>query len=150
MDKMTLSEFITEAITEEIVHFQIAEYIRLKYPNALFRTDLSGIKLTAGQAVKIKRLQDGRRGWPDIFFPEPRGMYFGLYGEIKTGPGEVFTKKGTMRTSEHIQEQWAMLLELRRRGYAATWLFGFEDAKDQIELYLEDGQILYDEDWRPG
>ena len=89
--------------SEEAIHFQVAEYIRLQYPDVLFRTDLSGIKLTVGQAVKINRLQDGRRGWPDIFIAEPRGGFYGLYGEIKTESSEIYRKNGLLRTTKHIR-----------------------------------------------
>ena len=53
--------------SESNMHMQLAQYIRLQYPQVLFHTDFAaGIKMTMGQAVKNKQLQSGR-GWPDLF-----------------------------------------------------------------------------------
>lgn len=58
---------------ESDLQVAVADYIRLKYPNALFHSDFgSGIKMTKGQAIKQKRQNGGRRGWPDLFIAEPR------------------------------------------------------------------------------
>lgn len=129
---------------EDWIHQKIVAWLKDNYPDALFRTDLAGIRLTTGQATKIKRLQDGRRGWPDIFLPEPMGDYCGFYGEIKIDRNEVFKKNGSIRQSKHIQEQWAMLQELRNRGYAAEWLLGLSDAKLKLEAYLDKGKVSYE------
>lgn len=128
---------------EEWIHLKIVAWLKDTYPDVLFRTDLAGIKLTNWMAVKVNRFQDGQRGWPDIFLPEPRGIFHGFYGEIKTGVSEVFTLKGPIRQSKHIQEQWTMLQSLRERGYAACWLLGLEDAKTVLEAYLDYGEAVY-------
>lgn len=58
---------------ESDLQVQVADYLRLRYPNVLFHSDFgSGIKLTQGQAMKQKRQNGGRRGWPDMFIAEPR------------------------------------------------------------------------------
>lgn len=60
-------------MTELELQAQVADYLRLQYHNVLFHSDFgSGIKLTKGQAVKQKRLQGGRRAWPDMFISEPK------------------------------------------------------------------------------
>jgi len=115
----------------------IAEYLHIVHPDILFRSDLGGIRLTRGLRVQAKLLQDGRHGYPDMFLSEPRGQYHGLYGELKTGAGEVFLKDGvTFRKDEHVAEQWAMIQMLRQRGYAADWWLGYDDAIAKIEAYL--------------
>lgn len=116
---------------------QIATYLRTFHPDILFRSDLGGIRLTRGLCVQAKLLQDGRHGYPDMFLPEPRGRYHGLYGELKTDAGEVYLKDGiTLRKDEHVAEQWAMIQMLRGRGYAADWWLGYDDAIAKIEAYL--------------
>lgn len=47
---------------------QVADYLRLRYPQVLFHSDFgSGAKLTPAQAARQKRQNGGRRAWPDIF-----------------------------------------------------------------------------------
>lgn len=54
-------------MTESELQIQVADYLRLKYPNVMFHSDFgSGVKLTPGQAAKQKRQNGGRRAWPDI------------------------------------------------------------------------------------
>jgi hypothetical protein len=58
--------------SEEDLHIQVADYLRLQYPDVLFHSDFgSGAKLTPGQAVRQKRLNGGRRAWPDLYIAEP-------------------------------------------------------------------------------
>lgn len=122
------------------VQVNLALYLKKEHPGLLFRSDLGGIRLTIGQAKKVKRIQSGR-SWPDIFIPEPRGAYLGLFGEIKTSEDEVFTKTGQLKKRQRIQEQAEMLAKLRARGYLAEFWFGFEDAKAKIEAYLSSKKL---------
>lgn len=114
----------------------IAEYLLWQYPGVLFRSDLGGIKLTMGQAVKVKRLQHGR-AWLDMFIAEPRRGYHGLFGEIKISADEVYTKKGELRQDRHIMEQHQMICRLRELGYKADFWCGFDAAKEIIDWYLD-------------
>lgn len=58
--------------SETNLQIQIADYLRLQYPNVLFYSDYgSGAKLTISQAVTQKRLNGGRRARPDMFIAEP-------------------------------------------------------------------------------
>ena len=54
-------------MTELDIQIQVADYLRLRYPNVLFHSDYgSGIRLTPGQAVKQKRLQGYIEAHSDI------------------------------------------------------------------------------------
>lgn len=121
--------------TEYELYLQLAEYLRLQYPQILYRFDLGGIRLTIGQARKIKAVQKSS-GYPDLFIAEARQGYHGMFVEIKTGRREAFTKKGELRQDSHIQAQWQMLEELTRRGYFAVWGLGFEETRALIDMYL--------------
>ena len=60
-------------MTEAQLQEQVADYLRLQYPDVLFHSDFgSGIKLTPGQAARQKRQNGGRRAWPDMFIAETR------------------------------------------------------------------------------
>lgn len=55
------------------LHKNIAEYIRLRYPDAVFLSTLNGIKLPIGQAVQAASLQSGR-ALPDLILLQARRL----------------------------------------------------------------------------
>lgn len=134
-------------MTELELQAQVADYIRLQYPDVIFHSDFgSGIKLTMGQAIKQKRLNGGRRSWPDMFLAETvivereDGAYEGLSGlfvELKREGTRIFKKDGKLVADEHIREQFDMLHDLRARGYAAEFACGFDEAKKLIDDYMK-------------
>lgn len=124
-------------MTELDIQIQVADYLRLRYPNVLFHSDYgSGLRLTPGQAVKQKRLQGGRRAYPDLFIAHPMGKYHGMYLELKRPDVKIYKKNGDLVANEHIREQAALLDELRKRGYKAEFACGFDEAKKIIDEYL--------------
>ena len=155
-------------MTELELQAQVADYIRLQYPTVIFHSDFgSGIKLTMGQAIKQKRLNGGRRAWPDMFIAEPRrihvrdadkerythavvlgygdteiGRFYalmvtGLFIELKKEGTRIFKKDGKLVADEHIREQFDMLHDLRARGYVAEFACGFDEAKKLIDDYMK-------------
>ena len=133
-------------MTELDIQIQVADYLRLRYPNVLFHSDYgSGIRLTPGQAVKQKRLQGGRRAWPDMFIAQPAqrsweypdACYkFGLFLELKRPGVKIYKKNGDLVANEHIREQARVLETLCNRGYVAEFACGFDEAKKIIDEYL--------------
>ena len=145
-------------MTELELQMQVADYLRLQYPDVLFHSDFgSGIKLTMGQAIKQKRLQGGRRSWPDMFIAEPKNVKaeckvitdgdvieeahfleqkYGLFIELKKEGTRIFKKDGTLVSDAHICEQFDMLEQLRQRGYMAEFACGFDEAEKIIDEYL--------------
>lgn len=125
---------------------QVADYLRLQYPDVLFHSDFgSGIKLSMSQAVRQKRLNGGRRSWPDMFIAKPKlgvdrdGQHFyqhGLFLELKKDGVRVFKRDGSLVADEHIREQYKMLQRLMRLGYRAEFAIGFDQAKRIIDRYL--------------
>ena len=145
-------------MTELELQAQVADYLRLQYPHALFHSDFgSGIKLTPGQAMRQKRLQGGRRSWPDMFIAEPKNVKaeckvitdgdvikeahfldqkYGLFIELKKAGTRIYRRDGRLVANEHIREQFDMLEQLRQRGYMAEFACGFDEAKKIIDEYL--------------
>ena len=133
-------------MTELELQAQVADYIRLKYPSVLFHSDFgSGIKLTMGQAIRQKRLNGGRRSWPDVMVAETvlkhqegrtYTAYSGLFIELKRPDVKIRKKNGELVANEHIREQFDMLEQLRQRGYEAHFACGFDEAKKIIDEYL--------------
>ena len=124
--------------TEYGLQLVLCNYIKMQYPDVIFRSDLGGIRLTPGLARKAKSLQQGR-GFPDLFIPEPRRDFTGLpfYGfflEIKVKG--IYKKDGVSFVSEHVEEQARMLELLREKGYWARFGIGFDKCKEMIDNYL--------------
>lgn len=145
--------------TEAELQTQVADYLRLQYPDVLFHSDFgSGVKLTPGQATRQKRQNGGRRAWPDMFIAEtycftdeedgvnddgspkliPVYHKIGLFLELKK-EGTRLKKKDGYWATEHIAEQAKVLEDLRECGYCAEFAVGFDEAKRIIDEYL--GQI---------
>lgn len=121
---------------EAILHRQICEYLKLRYPQVIFRTDFAaGIKMSIGQASQHKRLQSGR-GFPDLFIAQPRNGFYGLFLEIKKEGTRVTLKNGEISSDKHIREQFAVLYKLQELGYAAYFAVGFKQARGLIDDYL--------------
>lgn len=122
---------------EESLQIKVVEYLKLIHPEIIFRSDFAaGIKMTMGQAVKHRRMQQSR-AYPDLFIAHVNTRYAGLYIELKKDIGEVYRKDGKMREDSHIIEQNNMLLELEKRGYCAKFGFGFDFTIKLIENYLK-------------
>lgn len=120
---------------EHKIYEYIAKYLQVHYPNVIYRFDLAAdMKLTAGQAAKHKRLHP-LRGYPDLFIAEPRNDMHGLFIELKKS-GTRLKKKDGSWASSHLEEQNVMLNELGKRGYAAYFAVGYDEAKEIIDDYL--------------
>lgn len=122
-------------LPEERTQAAVAQYVRVCYPDVIFNTDLSGIRLTMNQAIKAKLLRSSR-SFPDMVFYEPRRGYCGLFLELKRQGEKVYKKDGTLLADTHIREQAEMMEKLKKRGYYADFAIGFTGAKEIIDWYL--------------
>lgn len=130
-------------LTEKQLHKQICDYLKLQYPNVLFNTDLSGIKLSIGQAKQLKHLRSSK-GFPDIVIYElsfafasdfkEQSDYYALFLEVKKE--SPFKKDGSIKKNNHLIEQWQMINDLNSRGYKAAFVWTFDIAKKIIDNYL--------------
>ena len=115
----------------------VCQYIREKYPDVIYNSDLSGIRLPIGVAKQLKMLRSWR-GFPDIVIYEPvkieKQIYCGMFLELKVENTKLYKRDGSC--SEHIKEQAEMLKALLVRGYWADFAIGYDDAIRKIEYYL--------------
>lgn len=103
----------------------LVAWYRLQYKNSLMfaipngghRHKSTGMLLKATGVVA---------GVPDLFIPEPRGVYHGLFIEMKKAKGGRLSP-----------EQRVWLASLSDRGYKAVMCEGFEAAKSVITEYME-------------
>lgn len=123
-------------MSEKTLHKAVCNYLRYRYPSAIFNTDLSGAtKLTIGQAVFMKSLRS-RRGFPDIVVYEPRGDYHGLFIELKRDGEKIYTKDNRPATP-HIAEQQECMTDLAERGYYCAFAVGIDAAMRTIDEYMK-------------
>lgn len=99
----------------------LGRYPELEYMHAI----PNGGSRHPAEAVKLKK-QGVKSGVPDIFIPEPRGRYHGLYIEMK--------REKTGKTSMN-QQKW--LHYLQSRGFMTAVCYGFDSARLVIEQYLK-------------
>jgi hypothetical protein len=121
--------------TEEQTHIAICKYMKLQYPNVLFSSESSGLRVTISQAKRLKAMRSCS-GLPDIMVFEPRRSYYGLFLEVKKEGSVVFKKDGTIRSDKHLKEQEEILFQLQQKGYFAQFVIGFDEAKSIIDYYL--------------
>ena len=121
---------------EEDVHAAVCKFIDLQYPNIIYLSDASGIRLPVGLAVKFAKLRCKRYKIPDLIILHPNKVYHGLIIEIKRDRDEVYTKRGEIKKSEHIQEQFKSLVALSDLGYCALMRCGFDEVVDLIKIYM--------------
>ncbi|MBS5308768.1 VRR-NUC domain-containing protein [Clostridium sp.] len=110
---------------EQTFLFQWANLARCKYPELeLLHHIPNGGKRNAREAAALKR-QGVKAGVPDICLPVAIGEYHGLYIELKVGKN---------KTSKH-QDEW--IQKLRNENYCVEVSYGWQEARDTIEDYLE-------------
>jgi len=122
-------------MSEEKEQIALCEYMRLQYPNAIFSSDHSGIRVSQGLANKVKKLHS-ENGIPDLTIYEPRGGFFALCIELKATGKSPFRITGMLRESEHLRKQWKMLMRLETKGYCAGFCTGFDEAKNVVDWYM--------------
>lgn len=126
---------------EESIQRQVCSYLRLQYPQVIFRTDFTAgrIPLTPYQGRQYAALQSGR-GFPDIFIYTARRGYCGLALELKRDGTVIYAtrgpRKGKLTSEIHIQEQAAVLQRLNNEGYFARFAVGFDKAVKIIDWYF--------------
>ncbi len=122
--------------TETNLHIRIAYYIKHNYPDVIFTSESSGIKLTIGQAVTLKKMRSGR-ALPDLMLFEARRGYGGMFLEIKREGTAIYKRNGEIKRDKHLQEQEEVLSRLTDKGYFAKFVVGYDNAVALIDYYLE-------------
>jgi hypothetical protein len=77
------------------------------------------------EAARFK-MEGVKPGVPDLFLPVPRGPWHGLFIELKRQKGG---------RASGAQKEW--IDALRGQGYMAAVVFGWEEAAELLEKYLD-------------
>ncbi len=121
--------------SENSVHFQVGQYLKLQYPSVLFHTDSSGELWTEAQRFRMAKINKGN-GWPDLMIAHPVGSRHGLFLELKKNREAMFKADGVTFKTSLIVTQHKILMHLRGLNYAAYFACGFDEAKQLIDNYL--------------
>lgn len=81
-------------------------------------------KRSVRTGAELKRM-GMKKGVPDICLPVPKGIYHGLWIELKADKTKRATKE---------QKEW--LIKLTEQGYKAVVCYGADDAVTVIKEYL--------------
>ena len=117
---------------EESLHIAVCNYLRLQYPDVIFTSESAGVRLTIGQAVKVKKMRSGDK-LPDLWILEPKGKYSGLLIELKAG--SPYKKNGQPKTP-HFAQQLKTIERLNKKGYLAIACASFDETKQNIDSYM--------------
>ena len=98
--------------------------IRREFPELKLMFHIPNERHCDAREGKRFKLMGGKSGVPDLFLPVPRGLYHGLFIELKTAEG---------RPSDN-QLWWQT--ELTKQGYLSTICYGWEMAVTVILKYL--------------
>lgn len=121
-------------MSEDKVQEKVAAYVAKNYPAVIFDGNSKNIKLEVWQGAAMKRMGK-RRGYPDMFIASAKRGYHGLYIELKR-EGERLKKLDGDWVNEHVENQAEVHEGLRKAGYWADFVIGYEAAKKLIDWYL--------------
>lgn len=136
---------VTETSTKSRKKYEYAEfklqvmvckYLQFKYPNVLFESSPINLNLTASQRKMMSAINKKN------FHPPDMKIYFANHGchslflELKKE--SPYLKDGiTLKKSEHLENQWKSILQLREVGYYADFFWDFDQIKQKLNWYLE-------------
>ncbi|MEG2787358.1 MAG: VRR-NUC domain-containing protein [Romboutsia sp.] len=113
--------------SEQILVIQWCEMNENIYPGIeLIHHIPNGGKRNKQEAARLKK-EGVKSGVPDLHLPVPKGVYNGLYIEMKYNGNKPTTN----------QKVW--IEKLNKQGYYATYCDGFEEAKETIINYMTIG-----------
>lgn len=128
---------------ESVEQVKLVNVLRWVYPDIVFHSIPNGAQVHPATAARLKA-EGMTAGVSDLFFPEPRGDFHGLYLEMKRQRGGTVSKE---------QTEW--MAKMAIRGYAVAVGRGYKKALETIDEYLKgdhDGlketQKKYRDFWR--
>jgi hypothetical protein len=121
---------------EESLQIALSRYIKLKFPDVVFTAESSGVRVTIGTAVKMKKQRSVHK-LPDMIILQPSGKFHGLVLELKDGRDKVYKKDGTFLNNKHVQAQLKTLKHLSKIGYYACFVCDIDDGMSTVAGYMK-------------
>lgn len=126
------------------------KYIRNKYPELEYFSDLSSAGKQSKYMQSIVTILKSRSGWPDTKICEPVGKYVGLMIELKkiaeTQSKSIYKQDGSLKASEHVENQSGMHQRLRNKGWRVEFAQGANEAISLLEAYLDVESYIHSND----
>ena len=126
-----VGKFVLPVPTEHAEQCAVIEWCNLHAIAKHIFAIPNGSNKSPAAAAKFKR-EGLRSGIPDLFLPVPRGVFCGLFLEMKRTKGSVTSK-----------EQFIWLEYLNERGYKTEICKGADEAIATIKEYLTVGSWSY-------
>jgi len=117
---------------ETKLQLAVCKYIRMQYPQTIFRSDQAGLWMPGKAKYYQKYLQSGN-GYPDLFIAEAKDKFHGFFLEIKE---KKIIKLDGSYVDERTERQARMISQLVLRGYWADFGVGFEECINKIDNYM--------------
>ena len=127
--------------SESKLQDQVCKYLKVAYPQALFKVDFGAGALLTGRQAGQQRRQQAVRGWPDIFIAEPRHGFSGLFIELKVENAKIYKSNGLF-FNEHLENQANVMEKLKARGFYCCFCKGFDAAKVVIDNWFDQYKLL--------
>jgi len=120
---------------EQLLASRLAAYIKMNYPEVIFRFDLAAdMPLPMHLAKRGKELHGKfNRGYPDLFLARCTKKFGGLYLELKAGK--------SIPNTEHTRRQASYHTMLRLAGYKVEFCLGYEDCTEKVRKYLKKAKV---------
>lgn len=131
---------------EEKLHIEICSYLKQAFPDVIFFSEPSGLRLSSWHQRKLLKKIRSVGKLPDIFIAFPvegfdqkgRPLKFhGFFLELKAEGTTIFKKDGEVVADQHIRDQRDTLIRLFKLGYAASFGIGFDQCKKIIDDYMD-------------
>lgn len=119
---------------EQKLHESICHYLKFQYPNVVFISEQSGLRVSPGISKKLKATRSVDTH-ADLYILKPIGKYSGLILEIKAV--DIYYKGSrVLKKNEHVEDQAKTIEKLNKLGYYATFVVGLDEAIEIIDDYL--------------
>lgn len=136
--------------TEENVQRRLCNYIKRRYPEAIFFADGSGVKMSDTKRIAMTAMRSHGDRIPDLIIDFPSRGYHGARFEVKPEGTVIYNKDGTLRKQsyvrrfkngtikrgDHLAEQAATLQKYNDQGYFARFIIGYDDGVRKIDYYF--------------
>ncbi len=123
---------------EKQLKFNVADFMKLQYPEIPFRIDFDQFILPAHIRMQVCRLRNGE-GWPDVQVMYPTKHFHGLFGELKSSRDKIYKRDGMLRQDEHLVSQLSQMQRLESFGYLCCFSWSVDHFAGVMKSYLTGG-----------
>ena len=121
--------------SEKQIHISVCEYLRLRYPDLIFTSDMGGLLVGMGVRMEIKN-KSSHFKIPDLLIFKPNSTCSAAFFELKKSKDDLYLKKCGSLKNDHVKSQEHCMMLLRDLGFHAQFTIGFEGTIQAIEKYL--------------